>query len=335
MPLKLVKRDGENWHIYGTVKGKRIRETTGTDNKEMAEKLRIQREHELLFNPTSRQEQRTFGDAINSYMRRRDNMGSSTTEYLLRFHRKWGDVLLEDFTTQSLEDWIDERLGEVSSPSVRRELNCIMAVLNHARVRQWIKVVPEVSKPRDGEPRLRALEPEEVASLMSECDRRADLVASMMLLLLNTGARIGEALALEWEEVNMKVSEPYLILRNKKRRGGKNMRRVVPLNDAGQRAIELAAVFSTPDGRVYSHWRTRAAATARLKQMADEAGVKNFQVHDTRRTFATRLLGSGAHPRTVADLLGHSSLAMIMRYMVPPDHVRAHAVQSIDTYGVS
>ena len=332
MPLKLVKRDGENWHIYGTVKGKRIRESTGTDNKEAAEKLRIQREHELLFHPNKREEQRTFGDAINSYMRRRDNMGSSTTEYLLRFHRKWGDVLLEDFTTQSLEDWIDERLGEVSSPSVRRELNCIMAVLNHARVRKWIKEVPEVSKPRDGEPRLRALEPEEVASLMSECDRRADLVASMMLLLLNTGARIGEALALEWEEVNMKVADPYIVLQNKKRRGGKNMRRVVPLNAAAQRAIELAAVFSKPDGRVYSQWRTRAAVTLHLKKLASEAGVQNFQVHDTRRTFATRLLGSGAHPRTVADLLGHSSLAMIMRYMVPPDHVRAQAVHSVDTY---
>ncbi len=53
------------------------------------------------------------------------------------------------------------------------------------------------------------------------------------------------------------------------------------------------------------HWFDDAAVEAKLK---------NFNWHDLRHTFASRLRMKGAPFEDIADLLGHKSLTMTKRY---------------------
>ncbi len=55
-----------------------------------------------------------------------------------------------------------------------------------------------------------------------------------------------------------------------------------------------------------------------------EAKIKDYSWHCNRHTFASRLVMAGVDLRTVAELMGHSSIQMTMRYAhLAPQHNRA------------
>jgi site-specific recombinase XerD len=60
-----------------------------------------------------------------------------------------------------------------------------------------------------------------------------------------------------------------------------------------------------------------------------EAGINDFDWHDLRHTFASRLVMAGVDIRTVQELLGHESIIMTMRYAhLSPQH-RATALEKL------
>jgi len=72
----------------------------------------------------------------------------------------------------------------------------------------------------------------------------------------------------------------------------------------------LGLVFPSIDGGMIhpSHWSKRdfrrVAAKARLP--------KGFRLYDLRHTCATLMLGNGAHPKIVAERLGHSTTKLTL-----------------------
>jgi integrase len=60
------------------------------------------------------------------------------------------------------------------------------------------------------------------------------------------------------------------------------------------------------------------------------AGLHHVRIHDLRHTAATLLLIQGVHPRVVMELLGHSQIAVTMKYshMVPA--LRKEAADQMD-----
>ena len=64
--------------------------------------------------------------------------------------------------------------------------------------------------------------------------------------------------------------------------------------------------------------------------MLKDAKVSNFSWHCLRHTFASRLVMAGVDIRTVQELLGHKTIAMIVRYShLAPKHTLA-AVERLD-----
>jgi integrase len=68
-------------------------------------------------------------------------------------------------------------------------------------------------------------------------------------------------------------------------------------------------LFCQPDGKPL-----HAANIARrdMRQVIKKAGVPRIRFHDLRHTTATHLLEQGENPKTVSELLGHSSVAFTM-----------------------
>lgn len=139
-------------------------------------------------------------------------------------------------------------------------------------------------------------------------------------LALQTGMRRGEQYRLRWQDVDLK-REILTIPRSKH-----GEKRYIPINSAAHEALlalrertgglgYVCPGLDGPRNRDNRHWFEDTVRVAR---------VKDFRWHDLRHTFASRLVMAGVDIRTVAELMGHKTLAMTMRYAhLAPAHQRA------------
>jgi integrase len=157
----------------------------------------------------------------------------------------------------------------------------------------------------------------------------------LIMLLTETGLRVNkEALQLRWEDIDLK--EGSLRVRDSKTPAGK---RVVPLSSLCKAELErwknltgpefsefVFPCFSNPRHPLYGSGR-KAWRTALKK-----AGLPHFPIYDLRHTFATRLHAAGESPLTVAQMLGHSSTAIVSTYAKTlEEHLRG-AIRKLETY---
>ena len=63
------------------------------------------------------------------------------------------------------------------------------------------------------------------------------------------------------------------------------------------------------------------------------AGIENFHMHDLRHTAASYLLMAGVDLRTLADILGHSTMQMVQRYTHLLDDHKLKAIDRIEQLG--
>ena len=128
--------------------------------------------------------------------------------------------------------------------------------------------------------------------------------------IVNTGLRQSDATGLLWSEIDWEEEEIRLL----QDKTGREV--VIPMNDTvkevlqrrlAKRTCEL--VFPSPK----SGGRGLSVKTA-IKGAVKRSKVSRITVHDLRRTAASRLLDAGANHITIAAILGHSDLRMILRY---------------------
>jgi integrase len=177
-----------------------------------------------------------------------------------------------------------------------------------------------------GEKAARALEPEEVARLLeaAEASRSRDM-ALLLRLMLETGLRRGEALALQWGDVDLERGEvrvwrawakvgskgaftplktptakrvvplPLGLLRRLKARKEELLERLNPEEVNG---LHLVGGVKPVDPDAFNHY---------LRRLAERAGLGRVRVHDLRHTWATLALSRGIPLEVVSERLGHTS----------------------------
>jgi integrase len=158
--------------------------------------------------------------------------------------------------------------------------------------------------------------------------RYADHIAPMVLLAMNTGLRRGEIFNLQWSDVDL--DRATLTVQGA---GAKSKQtRYIPLNRETvdvmtawevQRNSELVFPSPATGGRL-DNIKTAWEA---LRKAAD---LEDFNFHDLRHHFASRLVMASIDLNTVRELLGHADLKMTLRYShLAPEH-KAAAVAALD-----
>ena len=313
MPLQLKRRPKTPyWIIRGTLRGIRVEESTGTSDRSVAEEIRARREAEILEQSVyGRRATATFAHAAVSYL---GNGGS----------KRFAGPVIGHFGTTPLvqidQDALDagaKKLFPHASPATRnRQFFAVAsAILHHAAKRGWCPS-PLIQRPRSSDPRIRWIPIEEADRLIEAC---SDHLRPLVIFMLYTGARVGEALWLEWRDVNLgRAHVSFPKTKNGEARG-------VPLHPRVVAALanlkdRNGEVFRRPDGKPYSRPRNPGDTSAgtRIKRAfagaCKRAGIADFHPHDCRHTWATWHYAENRDLGGLMRLGGWKSERMVMRY---------------------
>ena len=308
MPLKLTRRHGSPfWYIRGSIRGVRVDESTGCGERRAAEQVLIKRgaevQHRAIHGDRAT---RTFAEAALSYL-----LDGGEAVHL--------DPILEHFgprtrLAQVGQAEIDEAAARICpgrAPATlnRRIYTPISAVLHHAARKGWC-AKPVIGRPKQPKGRVRWITHQEADRLIEEAGHLRPLV----VFLLSTGARISEALYLDWRQVDLaRAHVVFLDTKNDEDRG-------VPLHPravAELRAMEHreGAVFRTADGEPYERRQGGGGMVKTAwRGMCKRAKITDFTPHDCRHTWATWHYAENRDIAALMQLGGWKSVEMVMRY---------------------
>ena len=223
------------------------------------------------------------------------------------------------------------RAGGLSDHSVlqtHRVLNrCLMQAFHWGLIPRNPTIL--VFPPRPARREMTALSADHLLRLLDHT--RGHRLYPLWVVLGTTGLRLGEALGLSWDDVN--IGSGRVVVRRglqRQRRAGKVF---VPLKTArSYRTVVLTrrAVEALRDQRqlhdelrvTEEGWNDQGLVFpdtvggpmepghpgSVLRRVLREAGLPPIRVHDLRHTAATIMLVEGVHPKVVQDMLGHSTI---------------------------
>lgn len=326
--MATIYRRGKDFVSNFTIKGRRFRVKLSQDKKtarlQLSDMLLKAERGELgleqvLSNAVS---------AINNFLRHTLASHRPTTharykaslEHFQRFLSKEGVFILNDITTEHIERFKEWRkttqTGKKRLPKTRTinvELTVLKAFFSYTiRIGKLDKSPANGVRPLkedDLRPR-RFLNDSESQSLLESCD--ADCHA-LIFFLLNTGTRLGEAVNLEWEDIDLE--KKIVHVRAKTFWKPKCGERQIPLTASTIEVLrkipkEGRFVFSATLLPRHKNWVGR-----KLKRAAQRAGIFGLRVHDLRHSFASRCVANGVSVFALKKILGHTEIETTSLYV--------------------
>lgn len=247
----------------------------------------------------------------------------------------------------------------VGASTIRTVHRVIRASLNRAKEWKIISDNPasEIKKLDAAPTSLRYWTPEQSAEFLATegDDARHGLVWTMLLL---TGMRIGELIALRWSDVDLQagtiriertltrdVKGRYVIGLTTKTRNSRRTIRIpasciepLRIHRTKQRELQLASArWASPDGDVVFTQKRNPGSPMKYETVrvafADAVarrGLPELTPHGLRHSFATAMLVAGVHPKVVADILGDNVAVVLRVYSHVTDASRIDAIGTID-----
>lgn len=241
-----------------------------------------------------------------------------------------GGLRLSELSTARVDHLLRQTFSQ-SGPATAKLCRAVLSgVCGFAVRRDAMRFNPvrDVSMTQaDAEREARALTAEECLRWLAILDndehsQRRDL-PDLVRFLLGTGCRIGEALAVHWEDVDLerqlvhirstliRIPGQGLVTKSPKTRSGVRVLRISPwlvtlLHERRPRADMVGPVFPNSVGG----YRERNNVESAFRRVRSDTEFEWVVPHTYRKTVATMLDQTGLSARTIADQLGHSRISM-------------------------
>lgn len=343
--IERIPGSGIWWIRYTDAQGKRHWEKCGRRGDAIT--LLAKRKHEKLLRKKLPEVLRgravTFGELAEKAKLYSEE--SHTPQHHRQFVVKlqiigehFNELPAEGITSEDIQAWLLEQSGEREwTPATRNRYRDAFSLVFRKAVENHVLTVNPATlvkaKPEHNE-RIRFLSEAEEGKLLTALRKDWPQHVQAFLVSIHTGMRAGEQFQLKWRDVSL---ERRMISLPKTKTG---KARHIPLNAIALQSIqerkrlqqdyaarqkekgadEADSIYVFRDaGRDPQHNYRRW-----FNEALTEAKIKDYTWHCNRHTFASRLVMAGVDLRTVAELMGHSTIQMTMRYAhLAPQHNRA------------
>jgi len=304
MPLKIHRR-GKIWHYRGTVAGRRLRGSTGATDKAIAERIAAEREARAwqghLDGP---QAHLTFAQAAIAY-----RADGRSTRFLEAIEDHWRDTPVKDITSGAIRASALQ-LYPKAGPATRNRQVIVptQAIINHAAELEWCAPIRVRRFPVE----RRIKQPATRQWVEAFAAHASPHLGAMCLFMFGTGARLGEACALTWADVDLDARTARI------RQTKVGRERIAHLPTPVLVAIANSPSNRRPADPVFRYIRRDSVRPVWMK-VCDRAGIARLSPHACRHGFATAMLHAGFDVKTTADRGGWSSPTVLL-------NTYAHAV---------
>lgn len=192
-------------------------------------------------------------------------------------------------------------------------------------------VADNVKRPRIIEKKVECFTVREQAKIEREIAMRGNIKLYGIIICLYTGLRIGELLALKWEDIDFRCGLLYV---NRTGRDGRDengvytlicnspktttSKRCIPLS---RQIIKLLRIIKSKSNSQYIISSKGKPVLIRsyqrsFEKLLDKLGIPRRGFHALRHTFATRAIECGMDVKMLSEILGHKSPAITLNRYV-------------------
>lgn len=322
----------KNWYIIYRVNGRQIKESSGSPDKAVAEKLLNRRlaEDDMGLRPAQDIKSLKYEDIRDSYIQDCRNRECSFikkadgTDYLR------GVPELNAYFTgmrvtaigDEIQRYIQKRKKQgASGPTAARELRTLRAAFFLAKEQGKLALadVPYFSLPKESKARRGFLDLKGFETLRDALPKDLRPTATF---LYYTGCRTGAAKQITWEMVssdNTEIELPGEIAKNDE---AQNLPLVGPLEEISALLKEMRKKFPKPNDRVFSFlnfrnvWNATCGNLGLGKYDVKTRKYTGLRPHDFRRSAARNLIKAGVTRRVAMKITNHKTEDVFERYNI-------------------
>lgn len=348
--MHLFKRGDVYWFQL-IVDGRRIRKSTKTANRRAAGDIASAFRVELAKGNVgieTRKKAPVFSAAMKDFLDwsqaehkahpRTASRSKVSSAALKRFFR---DTVIDKITPDDVERFKVSRANDTSPrtqrkvrpATVNRELACLREMFNYAMkadlvLRNPVSRVKFLAEQNEQDRVLNFAE----QNRYFDCATPA--LRDVATLILETGMRPEEVYTLQVSSVD--TVSGFLQVQRGKTAAAK---RRIKLTSAARRVLEARLAIGAASPYVFPCETDLGRPMPKINNAHDRAlrdsGVDKFRLYDLRHTFATRAAEAGVDPVTLAAMLGHSRLQMVMRYAHPTQAHQSSAMDLIERHNAA
>lgn len=327
----LYKR-GKIYWIDLTISGRRVRQSAHTTDRKAAQELHARLTTEAWrVNQLGEKPRRLFEEAALRWLQDKAHKRSITTDaQRLRF---WQEHLAGQYIDEISADLIYDKIAKLTTrygtkpcPATRnRYMVLVQSILRRAVKWGWLTHAPVLEMLPENNRRKTFYTPEQARLLLAHLPAQHKAPVTLAFL---TGLRKSNIYNLRWDQVDLVRGVAWVF--DDEMKGKRNL--TVPLN-TDAKALLAGLLARRVDDHPLVFGGLKPILTRAWRRTLALAGIPaGLRFHDTRHSFASWHIMAGTDKKTLQELAGWASPAMLERYVHLTDAHLTDASERLSGY---